>query len=449
MIAELCAIAIALAIGIPLARMLDREGAASRVVGEGFLLGVGVCAAMLAVLPWWRMIIVVALVVIAAVSWRRSAGGSPAVSSAARWRFINIAAEPAAGQPARPPALRMGWALPFYAIGVIAITGYALYATIAPPPEFDYLADWGLKARAFFEVHSIDWQLLGRAIVRDTHPDYPLLLPLLYDFIAVLRNGWNDYYLGIVHVAFAAALLLVIHGTALEETRSRITAAFITAALVPLAATPWIGMAEGPFIAYATAALLLIRRGNVASGAILLGLAASTKNEGLTLIAATAIGLVCARRAREVVRLWPAVIIPLPWLIVRSWHRLPTDIVTGGVISRIAAHLRDPRPLIDALSSASLGKPLFWIALAIGIVIASRTLVTRERFVVVTLLVQFACYVGAYVATPYDVAWHVTYSWERLVAHLTPALTYVVLQALVGRQADNTSTSLETSIVSN
>jgi len=119
------------------------------------------------------------------------------------------------------------------------------------------------------------------------------------------------------------------------------------------------------------------------------------------------------------------------------------------VVARVIAHLRDPRPILAAIASVSLGKPLFWIALAAGIVIASRTLVTRERFVIVTLLVQFVCYLGAYIATPYDVAWHVTWSWERLVAHLTPALTFVVLLALVARQTTNTSVSLETSIRSN
>jgi hypothetical protein len=327
--------------------------------------------------------------------------------------------------------IRVSKPSPGLLFALIPLIGYALYATLAPPPEFDYLADWGFKARAFFAIRNIDWQLLGRAIARDTHPDYPLLLPLTYDFIAVLRNGWNDAYLGIVHVVFAAALLLVVHSSAIEETRSRVAAAFITFALVPLAATPWIGMAEGPFIAYATAALLLIRRGDVTLGAILLGLAASTKNEGLTLIAAAMIGLLCSRRGRDVIRLWPAAIIPLPWLIARSLHKLPTDIVAGSVFDRIGGHLSNPRPLLDAIASTSLGKPLFWIALAVGIVIASRALVTRERFVITTLLIQFACYVFAYVATPYDVAWHVTYSWERLIAHLTPALTYVVLASLI------------------
>lgn len=399
MIAELCAIALALAVGIPLAL---RASAPPREtvpgMGEGFLLGIGVCAAMLAILPWSRWIIVAAILVLAIVSFRPARLTSPS---------------------------------PGLVFVLIPLIGYALYASLAPPPEFDYLTNWGFKAKAFFEVRAIDWQLLERTIDRNVHPDYPLLLPLTYDFIAVLRNGWSDAHLGVVNVAFAAALLLVIHRSAIEETRSRIAAAFITAALVPLAATPWIGLAEGPFIAYATSALLLIRRGNMALGAILLGLAASTKNEGLTLIAAVALGLVCARRAREVVRLWPAIAIPLPWLAARTLHRLPTDIATGGVIARVVSHLRNPLPLINAIASVSLGKPLFWIALAIGIVIAARTLAIRERFVVVALLVQFACYLGAYVATPFDVVWHVTWSWERLVAHLTPALTYVVLASLI------------------
>ena len=410
---ELCAIALALAVGIPLAISLrvsasPRENV-SLLTGAGLLLGIGICAATLPVLPWSRWFIVPTLLVIAGLSAWRSTGRSSS----------------------GPQATRSRWALPFYALAVIALIGYALYATVAPPPEFDYLTNWGFKAKAFFAVRSIDWQLLGRAIDRNVHPDYPLLLPLTYDFIAILRNGWNDAHLGVVHVAFAAALLLVVHGAALEETRSRLAAAFIAAALVPFAATPWIGLAEGPFVAFATAALLLIRCGNMALGAILLGLAASTKNEGLTLIVAAALGLACARRARDVIRLWPAVAIPLPWLIARSLHALPTDIATGSVMARVADHLRNPMPLVAAIASVSLGKPLFWIALAIGIVIASRTLVTCERFVIVTLVVQFACYIGAYLATPFDLAWHVTWSWERLVAHLTPALTYVVLASLI------------------
>ena len=68
-------------------------------------------------------------------------------------------------------------------------------------------------------------------------------------------------------------------------------------------------------------------------------------------------------------------LIPLPWLIARSLHRLPTDIAARGVISRVVEHAEHPGPLLSALASVSLGKPLYWIALAVGIAIASRTLV--------------------------------------------------------------------------
>jgi len=399
MIAEACFILLALAVGLPLTLRLSASPREpfSRV-GEGLLIGIAICAATLTLLPWSRWIVIAAILLIAAIAWARVVLPRP------RYDVLLVLA---------------------------LLVGYAIYATLAPPPEYDYLTNWGFKAKAFFEVRGIDWQLLGRSIDRNVHPDYPLLLPLTYDFIAVLRNGWNDAYLGIVHVAFAAALLLVIHETAWDDTRSRIAAIFIAIALIPFAATPWIGLAEGPFIAYATAGLLLIRRGDLTLGAILLGLAASTKNEGLTLIAAAAVGLLCAGRKRDVVRLWPAVLIPLPWLIARSLHRLPTDIAASGVVARVVERALYPAPLFAALSSVSLGKPLYWIALAIGIAIASRVLVTRERFILVALFVQFFCYLGAYLATPFDVAWHVTWSWERLVAHLTPALTYVVLISLI------------------
>jgi hypothetical protein len=397
MIAELCWLMLALIAGLSLSlRLSASPREPSSRAGEGLLLGIGVSAAMLALLPWQRWMAVTAIVVIAAAAFRP--------------RRFKIT-----------PGILI----------LLLILGYAIYATLAPPPEYDFLTNWGFKAKAFFEVGGIDWQLLGRGIDRNVHPDYPLLLPLTYDFIAVLRNGWNDAHLGIVHVAFAAALLLVIYETAVDDTRSRIAAAFIAIALIPFAATPWIGLAEGPFIAYATAALLLIRRGDMTLGAILLGLAASTKNEGLTFIIAVAMGLLCAGRKRDVVRLWPAVAIPLPWLIARLLHRLPTDIVTGGVMERIVTHARHPGPLFAALTSVSLGKPLYWIALTIGIAIASRALVTRERFILIAILIQFACYLGAYLATPFDVVWHVTWSWERLAAHLTPALTYVVLISLL------------------
>ena len=158
----------------------------------------------------------------------------------------------------------------------------------------------------------------------------------------------------------------------------------------------------------------------------MLGLGAFTKNEGLTLIVAVAIALASTRRWRDIVRLWPAIVMPAPWLVMRSLHRLPTDITSGNVIARILQHLSDPG-LLSALALYPLGKRLFWLGILIGIALTFRRLIARERFLLAALGFQFLFYIAAYLATPHDVQWHVRWSWERLVSHLTPALTVLLL----------------------
>jgi hypothetical protein len=422
---ELTVLLLAVVAGMALAWQLDRRATGSLLAGEAILLGIAAMAGVLFLLalvrvPWSRVAFVSGVVVVIAAGWfgvARSFGREVS----ARW--------------APRPALRhrkivtLAAALNAFTIALVA--GYAVFATVAPMWEFDFLGDFGFKASTFWESRTIDWSFLEQASHRVVHPDYPPLLSLAFDSFAVLRGGWNDSAVGLIMVAFAVALLLVIHRIAFEELESPLAAAFLTLAMVPFACSPWIGLAEGPLVAYGTAGLLLIRRGSVMPGAVMLGLAASTKNEGLTLVVAAALALAIDRRMRDLPRLWPALVIPLPWLVLRRLHGLHTDITEGSVVLRVLAHLRDPRPLLDALHHYSLGKPWFWIALAIGIIIAFRPLFGRERFVLVALAIQFAFYLGAYLATPHDLEWQVQWSLERLVSHLTPALTYVLLATLL------------------
>jgi len=313
----------------------------------------------------------------------------------------------------------------FDALSLVVIAGYAKFATAAPPAEFDFLADWGLKARVFFAARGIDWNFLDHAPPHLAHPNYPPLVPLTFDLVAMLRGGWSDELLGIVNVAFAVALLIFVRWLAFAETRSHVIAAFVAFALVPLACVPWIGTAEAPFIALATAALLLIRRGSVTAGAIVLGLAALTKNEGLTLIVAVAVALIASRRIRDLVRLLPAAVLVLPWWLVVATHGFPRDLITGDFIGRVLQHLRDPLPLLTNFLQSGFGKPLFWIALVVGIALVAHV----ERFVVIAAAVQLAAYLSAYFVMPFD-ATMIRFSNERLVAHLAPALAYVVLVRL-------------------
>lgn len=394
MIPELIAIALAAAVGYALVRRL----------GEGLLIGIGVCAGLLMILPWNRWAVLLACAAC-------SAGGllRRRTSEIGRHSFGLLDAATAVG-----------------------LLGYARFATAAPLWEFDFLSDWGLKGKVFWIARRIDWSFLEQATYRATHPDYPPLLPLAFDFLALIRGAWNDSALGLLNVAFAASLLLIVRRVAMEETEWPLAASFVALAVFPLAATPWIGLGEGPFIAYATAALLLIRR-DMTLAAVMLGLAAATKNEGMALIVAVALALILTRRSRDVLRLWPAAAIAAPWLVLRSLHHLPTDIAEGNVLTRMMEHLRHPGALLTALRNAPPGKPLLWIGLLIGLALVWKRIAQRDAFVVIAVALQLAFYIAAYVATPHDIEWHVRWSWERLIAHLTPALATVVLMHLAAQ----------------
>src|SRR5439155_9542197 len=110
---------------------------------------------------------------------------------------------------------------------IVALAGYALLATVAPPWDFDFISDWGLKGRVFWESGGLDLTYLAQTLGRGTHADYPPLLPLSFDVVAVIGGDWNDRWLGLLNVAWAAALLLLVARVAKEETGSSIGAALI------------------------------------------------------------------------------------------------------------------------------------------------------------------------------------------------------------------------------
>ena len=414
------AILLAIAIGFALALLVDRRAEGTLLFGEAILLGIAALAAILYIeslagVSWTRMRLLAGVAVVFVIVW-------PAAIRARR-------------TPDEIATVRSRFSLLFDAVTIAALTGYAIFATIGPLWEFDYIGDFGLKGRAFFEHGGIDWGVLEHPSHSAIHPDYPPLLPLAMNVAAVLQRGWSERAPGMLNVAWAVGLLLLIRRLAAEETRSQTAAAFIALAVLPFAACPWIGIAEGPLVAYAIAGLLLIRKGSVMPGAVMLGIAASTKNEGISFIVAVAFGLLLARRYRDVVKLWPAVVIALPWMLLRAVHRLPTDIAEGSIVTRVLAHLRDPLPLLQAFVRYPVGKHLFWLGLLIALIVCFRELARQERVVLGAVALQFAFYIGAYLVTPHDVIWHVRWSWERLIWHLTLPLAFVMLVQLYRRIA--------------
>ena len=421
MTATLVAILTLIVLGLPAALALDRGARGPLLLGTSFLYGSGIVFFILlgfsVVGSRWSVVgVTIAALLIWAVLW-----------------FVALRrSEPrTANREPRPHWLDIAT--------LLTLAGYALYATVAPLWEWDFWAIWGLKARVFLEHGGIDWHFLESRWNTFAHPDYPLLLPLNFDFVALLQGGWSDRWLGALFVAWGVALLCIVRGLAARETTT-IPAALITLTAASLAVSRYIGLAEGPLIAFGAAAVLFLRYALLYDddaawrhGAVLLGLAANVKNEGIALMVAVAVALLLVR-PRALVRLWPAAVIAAPWLLLRATHDLPTDIATGSVASRILYRLPFTGEILVYLSQ-HLYEPWFWAVLLGGLVIAPAALRRREAFVLIATLVQLVFYVGSYYATPHDARWHVVTSWSRLTDQIALPITYVVVLMLANTVA--------------
>ncbi|HEX3071286.1 MAG TPA: hypothetical protein VHX14_22165 [Thermoanaerobaculia bacterium] len=428
MVAALLTIAICIAAGWPLSKLLDRNAQLSLRLSTAFLLGGALGGAVLFLLscvqiPWSRVTLLPGMLLVAVIAnafaRRRSALDPVSITQpfAPQWkRFLSVAIDLTTG---------------------VLTAGYALFATVGPSAEADFVTIWGVKAREFWMSGGIDWHFLENPFNEFAHVDYPILLPLIFDVQTIIRGSWDARWLGALHVAFGVAALLAVRAFIEEETDDSVVAAAATLALSCIAFSPWIGLAEGPLVASGTVGLLYVRRGVIAShsadilrGALFLGIAGSFKNEGVALIAAVAAGLLLTA-PRFVMRLWPAIAIVTPWFALRRLHHLQTDLTTGPIFDRVTSHLANLKPMVSALATYTTGKPLFWTGVGLALLLTLRAAVTRERFLLVAIVVQTAFFLAAYIVTPHDVTWHVRWSWERIVSQITLPLGFAAISLLV------------------
>jgi hypothetical protein len=419
MIAVLVAVLTLTLVGLRLSLAIDHDARGLRLLGLAILYGSGAVMFALMLLSslhirWTAMsalLTLLALTVIASIVASRATGR--------------------ATHPVDRPAAHI-----LDAATAIMVISFAAYVSVTGPSEWDFWTDWGLKARVFLHHGGIDWSWLQNPWHDLAHPDYPVLVPLNYVFPELLHGGWSDRWLGLLFVAWTIAILLIVRLLSREEVPNWISAA-ATLAVAPVAASLYVGLAEGAFIAYAGGALLFLRRGLLRDdpldwrhGTLLLGLAANCKNEGLALVAAVAAGIVSSepRRWRQVLRLWPAIVVAAPWLLLRATHALPTDIARGSILHRFLERLSSPGDVLIALNEL-LADRWSWIAIFATLLIVPRA-IARERFIVVVTAVQLMIYAIVYFVTPNESTVHIATSWDRLTRQMQLPITVVCVMLL-------------------
>lgn len=420
------------AAGVVVVRALDPSARGVFLAAMACLYGSGVVYAALLLLallrvPWTGMLAGLGVAGIAAIAWvfRRRPQPDPPPAPALRWTWID-------------------------AVTAAVVSIYAVRATFTAPSHWDFWSIWGLKGKVFFEARSIDWKFLTGEWTSFAHPDYPLLLPLNFVWVSLPGGEWDERWLGVLYVAWAVALLLIVRWLAAAEAGS-LEASAIALASAAFILQKQIGLAEVPLIAFGAAGVLFVRRGlsraspvSLRHGAVLLGLAASTKNEGMALLVAVAVAMLIAGARRQVGSLWPALALTLPWLIVRIACGLPTDIASGSPLARLASRLGDLHHVAWALLRG-LPAPWLWAAMAVGAVIAGRQLWEREKFTLLTMMLLCGFFVLSYLVTHLDAAWHIATSWLRLAPQLGVPLVFVVMLGVApGIRSDVPRTTSET-----
>jgi hypothetical protein len=321
---------------------------------------------------------------------------------------------------------------------VLTLTTLALYAWHSTRPEEwswqnsapskrDWFFIWGQKANLFFAHGGIDVAFLQSSPRDLSQPDYPWLWPLTIDWLALFHGSFDPRLAGLATVLFALALLLVF-----REFASPLA----TLAATGAACTSYLGLADGPFAAFAGAALILaddaLRRDDrhrLRVAAILLGLSANIKNEGVALIIAVAIAIVVAGRARRVVELWPALAIAAPWLIAKRALGLSTDLLRGDLVARLTHSLAHLGEFFARFRDVHESNPWLYLAIGFALLISIREL-RRETFLVTAIVAQLTFYLAANLISPFGVGGQIGGSWGRLLGHVAVPLVFLAARGL-------------------
>lgn len=424
MIGTVAALLLIFVAGIVLTRAIGLRDVSGMFAGLAFLNGVSFCGLLLFALSvlgigWSRVTVLLSagLILAALVYFRR---GEFRPFDVQRFRV-----SPASVLADLPILLTLG--------------GYGLYATLSPIPEYDFIGGWGLKARVFWHAHGIDWAFLASPENAGARVDYPLQIPLVFDFITVIRGSWEDRWIGLLYVGIAASVVLIIRAELLAECRSGFWARAATLAMMPAALSPWVGIGEGPLIAYGCASALVLRsavrqnnRTLFLLGALLLGGCGLTKNEGLAMVLAITCGVAVASGSlRALVRLWPAIPMIATWIVAKKVVGLQSELISGSVSDRLLQHLGEWRVFLQAVSENPLGHRLFWAGLIVTIALTMSRAVREERLLLTAIALQWLAYLWVYLTTPYPLRWHIGTSWERVLTQLVLLLAFLAFSQLL------------------
>ncbi len=310
-----------------------------------------------------------------------------------------------------------------------------LVALRQPLGATDYVAIWGLKARAISRTGELAALFRIDPAGAFSHPEYPPLWPILLALDSwVVAGRYDDLAAGLLWplLALGAALLAARATSGPPWARGAAAAAV---ALLPYWRA-WPGYAEGLLAVVLLAALgelprLANSRGAPIRLALFLVLACWTKQEGAVAAALFAAGLVLAGRRREgaLVAVSSVLFGIGPWLIYLA--------ARGPGIARADFALPAFAPgkvasAVEALGRIALLPNIGWILGGAALLAVAPGVRSRRKGVLLGVAAFGALLLAAFAFTKLDPFWLVIWTWDRLafllVVVLVPLLSECVAE---------------------
>ena len=352
------------------------------------------------------------------------------------------------------PSLTRWLVLAFGLLLLVDLTIFVWESVRTPRGNWDAWAIWNLRAHFLYREGGMAWRDGFTEVIAWSHPDYPLLVPVL------VASGWK--LLGresrAVPVAvgcfftFGSVVLMTASLAILRGARQGFLAAIALAATPVFFVQGAMQCADVPvafFRLASLAAMAMANRYDRRGFAIAAGMAAAldgwAKNEGLLWFIALLISLTVTMRWRLIV---PFVAGALPALapiaLFKARVATSSDIFGAAGRAGMMARALDPSRYVliarEGIKHVWSFGPLVvspFVLLALYLIVAGRHRGDRDRAVIragaAALAVTAAGYGVIYLLRDLDLRWLLDTSADRLLVQLWPGVVFLVM--LAARQA--------------
>lgn len=325
------------------------------------------------------------------------------------------------------------------AVMLVPVAIVLVTSLLVPLNDFDGRVFWMKKAKAIAHERAIDGPFFRGEVMENPRTRYPLLVPLDAALVFIATREVDDREArGMFVLTFAALLFVLRRGIARQfGPESGAWCAAIVAWLPPFLSTEGGALsayADVPMAAFGACAFFaLTDRDTPFRTGIWLAALMLTKNEGLPFALLLFAAAIAIHRLRAAATFVPML---ATFGALAAWHaRLPPSDVDNLVarLPLLPQRLGRIVPAIARVGSHLIAFPMwgvFWIAVAIGCVVAIR----RRMLLPLALLGgMIGVYLLTYVVHTWPLNDIVDSSIDRLLMHLIAPALFVIAAALAPR----------------